>query len=273
MIKSIIKPVKDRDGFSLVNEHIAQITGYRYVPKPRHYIHRETNREYFYLAAGLGWPRDPKEKPGFAVIVAVDKTTDEKPCMTALEEAESPTIDGLLRECVRLQNRYGRKECSDLFRIWWGDQERADTSVSLFNSQVEPTENHNKIYVAAPYDFEKDNALERYISQISSSLTADPKTGRKRLSLGGCIKLRNYLQNTPSDAAIKGTVKDYPAIAGLGGVLHTLMMLIPWTEFLQPTKTIPTVYDPLQEDYDQDWWENESDDDQEYDDGELVRTC
>lgn len=30
-----------------------------------------------------------------------------------------------------------------------------------------------------------------------------------------------------------------------GGVLHSLMMLMPWLEFAQPERTVPTVQDPL----------------------------
>ncbi len=278
MTDSVIKQIKDRDGFSLANEHIAIITGQRRIPKPIFYHNKENGHEYCYLAGGIGWPRDIKNKPGFAVVVAVDKpkTPDEKPVMRCLEEIEAPTIDGLLKKCVALQQKYGCKECIDLFRIWYGDAERADTSVTLFNHEA--TKDPDKIFVVAPYDFEKPNAFERHVNQIFSSLTVDPATGKKRLKVGECTRLRNHIQNAPVDVAVKGDIKDYPALAALGGVVHSLMMLMPWLGFSKPERTTPTIQDPLtepQKDHDQDWWENESDDygeQEEYDDGALVGT-
>jgi len=230
-----------------------EITGDRRIPKPTYYRHKETGAEFCYLAGGIAWPRDPKEKPGFVVIVAVEKSTDDKPSMYVLEEAESPTIDGLLKECVRLQKKYGAVECSDLFRVWYGDAERADTSVTLFNHET--TKDPDKIFVVQPYDFEKPNAFERHVNQIFSSLTVDPATGKKRLYLSNCTRLQNYIQNASVDAAVKGDSKDYPALSALGGLIHTLMMLMPWSEFVKPERTFPTVYDPLTElddDYERD---------------------
>lgn len=159
MTDSIIEQIKDRNGFSRANQHILEITGERRIPKPTYYRHKESGHEYCYLAGGIGWPRDPKEKPGFAVIVAVDKTTDEKPSIRVLEEAEAPTADGLLKEYVMLQKKYGHRECPDLFRIWRGDPERSDTFVCLFNYQVETTKDHDSVFVVASYDFEKKMPL------------------------------------------------------------------------------------------------------------------
>lgn len=105
-------------------------------------------------------------------------------------------------------------------------------------------------------------------------MTVDPTTGKKRLYLGKCTRLRNYIQSAPVDTATKGSVKDYPALAALGGVVHTLMMLMPWLEFVKPERTVSTFQDPfteLQEDHERAWWEN--DELEECDDGKLVGTC
>jgi len=275
---SIIEQIRDPNRFSMANEHILRILGERRIPKPIIYRHKESGLEYCYLAGGLGWPRDPKEKPGFAVVVGVDKPdakTDEKPTMRCLEEAESPTVDGLLKEAVRLQKKYGAVECEALFRILYAaDPERSDTFVHLFNHET--PKDPDRVYVVGAYDHDKPNAFERYVNQIFSSLTDDPTTGKKRLQIGGCVKLLNYLQTAPVDVATKGSAKEYPALSALGGLIHTLMMLMPWTEFLKPERTVSTINDPLndmQEDYD--WWESGShdyDEQEEFDDGALVGT-
>ena len=129
----VIEGIKDRSRISGADQHIMEITGEQRIPKPVYYRHNKTRAEYCFLAGGIGWPRDPKESPGFAVVVAVDKTKDDRPSMHVLEEAEAPTVDGLLKNCVRLQKKYGCRECSDLFRFWYGDPERSDTFVNLFN--------------------------------------------------------------------------------------------------------------------------------------------
>jgi hypothetical protein len=280
MAESVIECIKDRNRLSGADEHILMITGERRIPKPVYYRHKKTRAEYCYLAGGIGWPRDPKEKPGFAVIVAVDKSTDEQPTMRVLEETEAPTVEGLLKECARLQKKYGYSECSDLFRYWYGDPTRSDTFVNLFNYREDAGKDPDSVYIAQPYDFDRPNAFERYTNQIWGNLTVDPISGGKRLYLGDCVKLRNHIQNTPTDAATKGNVKDYPAIAALGGVVHSLMMLMPWLEFARPERVTPTMHDPvadLQEAQERCLWEEEDGiygygEFDEYDDGELVRT-
>ena len=275
----VIEIVKNKNVLSGADRHILSITGEQRIPKPVYYRHKETGAEHSFLCGGIGWPRDPKESPGFAVVVAVDKTSDDRHSMRVLEEAEAPTVEGLLKECVGLQKKYGYGECSDLFRFWYGDPARSDTFVNIFNYREDVSKDPNSVYVSPPYDFERPNAFERYSNQIWGSLAAD-SSGRKRLYLGNCIKLRNHIQNAPSDAAVKGSVKDYPAIAALGGVVHSLMMLRPWLEFSRSERAVPTFYDPLkelQEDQGRALWEEENGiygygDMDEYDDGELLST-
>ncbi|GEM_PF-5520067 len=75
-------------------------------------------------------------------------------------------------------------------------------------------------------------------------------------------------------------VKDYPAISALGGVIHSLMMLMPWLGFAKSEKTVATIQDPmdtLYEENDRALWEMVNGDHgqwdmDEYDDGELVAT-
>ena len=280
MAESVIECIKDRNRLSGADEHILMITGETRIPKPVYYRHKKTRAEYCYLAGGIGWPRDTSENPGFSVILGTDKSTDDQPTMRVLEEAEAPTVEGLLKECTRLQKKYGYGECSDLFRFWYGDPERSDTFVNLFNSREGGGKDPDSVYISPPYDFQRPNAFERYTNQIWGNLTVDPTSGRKRLYLGDCVKLRNRIQNTPTDAATKGNVKDYPAIVALGGVVHSLMMLMPWMEFSRPERVTPTMHDPVadhQEAQERALWEMENadlgyGDMDEYDNGELIPT-
>ena len=276
----VIEIVKNQNVISGADQHILSITGEQFIAKPVYYRHKETGAEYCYVVGGIGWPRDTSENPGFSVIVGVDKSTDDQPTMRVLEEAAAPTVEGLLKECTSLQKKYGSNECSDLFRFWYGDPERSDTFVNLFNSREGGGKDPDSVYISPPYDFERPNVFERYTNQIWSSLTVDHKTSKKRLYLGDCVKLRNCIQNTPTDAATKGNVKDYPAIVALGGVVHSFMMLMPWMEFARPERVTPTMHDPvadLQEAQERALWEVENadfgyGDMDEYDNGELIPT-
>ncbi len=72
--KSVIKIIRDKK--SNTSDHIAMITGRRYVPKPVYYRNTETEEDYFAISGALSWPT--YDRPGFAVIVAALKD-DPKP--------------------------------------------------------------------------------------------------------------------------------------------------------------------------------------------------
>ena len=50
--KSIIQRVRDKQ--QPISDHIAEITGQRYVTKPHYYRHKETGEEYFTIAGASG---------------------------------------------------------------------------------------------------------------------------------------------------------------------------------------------------------------------------
>lgn len=277
--ESVIERVKNESAISGTDQRIMEMDGVQFVSLPSCYRHKETGEEFWYLEGGIGWPRDPKEKPGFAVIVGVYKTTDSEPPMKVLEEVESPTIKGLLKECVRLQIKYGGRVHPELFRFWYGDQERADTFVNLFNfTESVKEKDPDSIYLAPPYDFERKNAFERFLNQIWTCLQTDVKSGEKKLQLGSCDKLRNWIHNTLLDSPVKGDVKDFPAIAALGGVVHVLVNRIYSLQSQKKEKTVPTLKDDVtaaQEEYDKAMRDvlGDSDFEEEYDDtGELKPT-
>ena len=129
-----------------------------------------------------------------------------------------------------------------------------------------------------PYDCDKHNAFEIWLNRVRASLTRDD-AGKKTLYLGGCDKLRNHIQNLPHDAAVKGSIEDYPAITSLGGTIHSLIIRRPWMKFLDREKTLPTGKDDYvdfaQQEHEQvmrDLWGDDDFGMEEYDDGELVST-
>lgn len=231
-----IKVVRRNNIITGSDQHIAHITGERYVRKPYYYRNIENGQEYSHIAGGIGWPG---EKAGFIVIVAVEKQQDT---FHVLEEAENSTVPGLLSECLGLRQKYGYGLTSELFRFWYGEHERFDTFVTDFNHKLElKDEKVDGVYLSPPHDSEKPNAFEIWLNRIKSCL--GDASGKKTLHLENCNRLRNHIQNLPPNAAKKGSIQDYPAIACLGGVVHSLMIRRPWLKFVEGEKTVPTQKD------------------------------
>ena len=71
--KSVIEIIKRNYIVSGSDQHIAEITGQKYIRKPDYFRNTETGAEYSHISGGIGWPG---ERPGFAVVVAVEKDED-----------------------------------------------------------------------------------------------------------------------------------------------------------------------------------------------------
>lgn len=267
--ESIIEIVRGK-GQTGLDERIALIEDKPFIPNPSYYRNRKTDEEYCHIAGGIGWPG---EKPGFAVVVAVEK---ESETLHVLAEAEALSINGLLSECLRLRKKYGYGQ-GDLFDFWWGEAERVSTLVNDFNQHLDSME--RGIYIAAPYDSDKQNAFEIWANRVQACLPKDDPD-KKILHLGECNQLINHMLSLTPDAALKGSIEDYPAIASLGGVVHSLMIQQPWLKFAKREKTVPTIKDDLadlvQREHEQVmrdlYGEDDYGDMEEYDDGELVST-
>ena len=277
MTETVIETIKDRGTITGADHHICQITGETYILKPTYYRNIETGMEYCHIAGGIGWPG---QAPGFIVILAVIKPEGKNPSFHVLEEEEIGSINGLLTACLQLREKYGFGKGSALFDFWYGENERFDAIVNDFNQDLTVKDDTAQgIYLVPPYGHQKSNAFEIWVNSIRGCLKRDA-SNKPELYLGDCTKLRNYLQSSPFDVAVKGAIEDYPALAALGGVMHSLMMLRPWLEFARPERTVPTVHDPiqnLQEQNERALWEVENEsydygDMDEYDDGELVST-
>jgi hypothetical protein len=257
MTEKIIEVIKDRSVITGMDQHISAITGETLTRKPIYYRHTKTGAEYCHIAGGIGWPG---EKPGFIVVVGVEKTAVD-PRFHILEERESENINCLLTSCLQLREKYGFGQDYNLFKVWHGQNERFDTFVNHFNHDHELKDHmYQGIYLAPPHDCQKPNAFEIWLNAIRASLEKDA-FGKRKLFVGNHPRLLDHLQNFPVDVATKGSVEEYPAISCLGGTLHSLMMLRPWLKFARPERTVPTIQDPLRkwaEDHERALWEAEN---------------
>lgn len=180
------------------------ITGRRTAPAPVYYRNIETGRDYWHIAGGIGWPGGGR--PGFGIIVGVEKSNDEKPAIYVLAETECQDVGELICRCVSLGKKFGRGICAGV-DLFWGDWMRFSSFVTDYNRGKEQFE---KLNIANPIGFELPNRFEIYAQRIRAGLGQE-----KRLFLGECKKLRAYIQNLPPEA----TETDSPAVFCLGGVM------------------------------------------------------
>ena len=231
----IIQKIKSKPPVN--DDHISMITGQRTKTKATCFRNIETDAEYSHISGAIAWPG--KALPGCALVVAVKKDTRE-PTFQLLAEAEDYSINGLLKHCIALRQKYGYD--GDLFSFWYGDYTKFASLLSDFNKERFSSKQTEGIHIACLADFDKPNHFEIYVRRIQSCLSPDD-SGNKTLYLGTCDRLRNYLQILPSEAAIKGTDEDYPAIAALGYVIHSLSACKPWTTFVNNETLISTQKD------------------------------
>ncbi|MCK4821405.1 hypothetical protein KA005_36910, partial [bacterium] len=210
------------------DDHISMITGQRTKPKATYYRNIETETKYYHIGGAIAWPG--KTLPGCVIVVAVKKDS-LRPSFQLLAEEEDHSINGLLDRCLDLRQRYGYELNGDLFRFWYGDHSKFASLLSDFNKEKFSSKQAEGIHIACPVDFDKPNHFEIYVRRIQTCLSPND-SGNKSLYLGACDRLRNYLQILPSDAAIKGTDEDYPAIAALGYAIHSLSACKPWTTLI-----------------------------------------
>jgi hypothetical protein len=231
-VKSIIEVHAEDVTVTQARKDWAIVMGKKDYPKPNYYRNKKTGAEYYHLAGAIGWPGD--NVPGYALIVGVEKTEDTEARFFVLEEIEDHNIARLLLKCVALREKYGYWESSEILRFFWGDDTRYSPITLAVSFKLREKDGEGEghgVWIYQPDDFDRPDHFEIYVRQIRECLTPDD-SGKKRLYIGKCKKLKNHLQNFSSDfikkLKTKRKVKDYPAVFALGGLIHTLLERKPW---------------------------------------------
>ena len=259
-MESIIKAVRSKRHES--DQHIAKITGRRYVPKPTYYRNTKTGEKYYAFVGAFAFPVG--RTPGFALIVAALKTDENHmaPTLRVVDELEDLDLEELLDACEKRRHRWGYP---DQLEFFYGDPGRFLQAVCKFNERLETkADSAGGFYLAQPSGFESQNRTEVYLQQIRSLLR--PSDNRvKRLILGDCQRLRSHIQNMPLDVQ---KIEEHPAVAALAFAVHSLVATSPWLKFAQHQRYRPTINSDFG--YIDSWpWEDEND--ENTDDG-LVGT-
>jgi hypothetical protein len=177
--------------------------------KPAYYVHLVTEIEYSYLAGGASFGT-LGGKPGCAVVVGVSR--DESPVFEVLDAVFESSPRELMKGCLLLQRKYGWDRGGDIFRFWTGENRFPDILYSL-------NDDDGKVYFSLESDSTKPTWPELVVEDIRF-LAAE-----KRLIVSHPGVLAELKAYTVYDAD-KGLE---PTLSALGGVLHYLSSVEPWT--------------------------------------------
>lgn len=182
--------------------------------------------EFYDLAACVGWPQEVNERgdqlPGYAAVVGVlkeDGVEPEDARFLVLEEVTENAEMLLIQEAVALRERWGFGAHTNLLRFYWGDYRQMESVVARYNSQVAEMglDDRNAFIISPPDDFENNRAFDIYVGTLRTVLS--PKS--KRLFIGHNEVIKNRLLSFR---------RNDPAIAALGGMVHTMLLRTPWME-------------------------------------------
>jgi len=217
--ESIIEKIVEEEPAGI--KTMATVTGKGYYPAPITYRNTKTGEEYAHIAGAIGWPEkiNPAldNRPGFAVVVGVEKTNDAEPKFYVLDWAQSHDVNKLLQACIEMAFRWGCRESDKILHGWFGDHERYQEAVYEVNRQFEKSTGYGGIYIEAPAPYGSPDPQDVYGRKLRDFL--DPNQGEKRLVIGQCNEIRTAVQNKEIDS---------PTFTAIASAVYTLNMRKPW---------------------------------------------
>lgn len=202
----------------------AILTGKPMVERPFHYRHTGTGQLYYDLYAGLGWPSEISDKdtgmPGYIGIVGVikDYRRPEDARFQLLAELESKDVPDLVRKFLAIRGEYGFGLYPGLMQSLIGDAERFITTMALINDRlIEAGGEKAAVLVTPPDDFYDMFSFDIYVRSLRTCLME----GAIRLFFGDNEVLKTRLREFR---------KGDPAVMGLGGLIHSLMLRCTWMD-------------------------------------------
>jgi hypothetical protein len=218
----IAKKITHPQAYELCQARIdhAHITGKPMTERPFYYQNMENNDLYHDIYGCLAYPTEVTEKdigrPGYVAIVAVLKNSKpvEQSGFLLIEEAESKDVFTLLTHILDMREKYGYGLHPELLSSWWGDSDRFISTLGRFNETIKGKE----IMISPPVDFQDPMSFDNYNHTMRSVITP----GRVRFGFGNNKILMNKLQGLYK--------RDDPAVLAVGGLIHTLLLSVPWMD-------------------------------------------
>lgn len=180
-----------------------------------YYRHKKTGEEYLYVLGAFAMPG--YDKPGFAVIVALDRYEDPhkgERIIRVLEEYEAASIRFLVKGCLDMKEKYS------IDHGFYCDVD--DTTQQRIVDAVEVIDSEAEFYpIEGPYK-QAEVPFSQYLRTLIDC--------QRILDRGDCNKLKNYMENGPRNTREASALKpeDNPAIAAIAYAVSALMVFKPW---------------------------------------------
>ena len=206
----------------------AIVTQQPIIENPWWYENTETGQLYHAIYGCIGWPSEVTNEgsflPGYIAIMGVVRPNAEMEHYDAsdarfqlLDEVEQDDVPTLLKECLRLRDKWGFGVQPELLDVWYGDPERFLTTLALKNEVLIKYGGENKaISIMPPDDFYTPKIFDNYVRSLNSlGMSKDDP----RLYFGPCTIIK---------ARMKEFKRDDPAILAVGGMVHSLLSRVMW---------------------------------------------
>jgi hypothetical protein len=180
-----------------------------------YYRHKKTGKEYLYVLGAFAMPG--YDKPGFAVIVALDRHEDPdkgERIIRVLEEYEGTSIKILVKGCLDMKEKY------NIDNGFYCDVD--ETTQQRVVDAVEAIDSEAEFYpMVGPYA-QAENSFSQYLLTLIDC--------QRILDRGDCNKLKNYMENGPRNIKEASALKpeDNPAIAAIAYGVSALTVFKPW---------------------------------------------
>jgi len=186
----------------------------------RYFIHKRTGHEYLYILGAFGLPG--VNKPGFALVLGIDRyhhPQHNKRIIRVLEEAESPTIGGLMLKCIALQEKY--EAYPVMSRLWYADLDEIQSDRAMKGIRDAGKDLYCICPGSGPF-FEKKHPWKGYFEVLrDNSEVIDRRESEK---------LRSYVATGPQNLREVMAFKpeNNPALAALAIGVAVLTESEPW---------------------------------------------
>jgi len=189
----------------------------------RYFVNKETGVEYLYILGTFALPG--VNKPGYAIVMGNDREPHYqhgKRIIRILEEAESPTVGGLMIKCIKLQAKYGGPAAYPVMsRIWYADLDEIQSDLAMKGIRDAGKELYDICPASGPF-FEKKHPWKGYFEVL--------RDNAKIVDRRDSEKLRAYVAEGPQNLREVMAFKpeNNPALAALAIGVAVLTNSKPW---------------------------------------------
>ena len=204
------------------------VTGQPFVERPYYFENIDTGQLYYDLYGCVGWPTEISENdkglPGYCAVMGVVRGScnPQDAVFQLLAEGESKDVGSILSSIVTMRDTYGFNLNATVLRTWYGDPDRYNTNIALFNEATFTENPHKALVFSPPDDFYELAKFDNYVRSLRSVIIP----GKVRLYFGKNEIIKNHLREF---------YRDDPAVMAIGGLVHSLLNQCMWMDQMRET--------------------------------------